>query len=121
METHRGEAPCLATRRPWRAAMSSVSPRRSRVRTLLLWAAPLAWLGCGGGGGTDVVLPSLSVTTSTEGVELDPDGYSLVVDGAQPQTIGTAATLVVDRLSDGEHSLELSGVAPNCSAQGENP
>ena len=101
--------------------MSSVSPGRSRVRTLLLWAAPLTWLGCGGGGGTDIVLPSLSVTTATDGLELDPDGYSLVIDGSQSQPIGVAATLVVERLSDGQHMVELSGVAGNCSAQGENP
>jgi hypothetical protein len=93
---------------------------RRDLRTLLLWSAPLAWLGCGGGG-TDVVVPSLSITTSTNGVELDPDGYSLMVDGAQAQPIGLAATLTVDGLSDGQHTLELSGLASNCSIQGENP
>src|SRR5829696_7118467 len=121
METHRGEAPCLATRRPWRAAMSSVSPRRSRVRTLLLWAAPLTWLGCGGGGGTDIVLPSLSVTTATDGFELDQDGYTLIIDGSDTETIGVSASLVVERLTDGPHQVRLAGLAPNCSAQGENP
>lgn len=99
--------------------MSLVSFRRSRVRTFLVWAAALTWLGCGGGG-TDVVLPSLSVTTSTQGVELDPDGYTLLVDGSQDQPIGATATLVIERLADGEHTLELSGLAANCSA-GENP
>ena len=102
--------------------MSSVSPRRSRLRTLLLWAAPLTWLGCGGdGGGTDVVLPALSVTTSTQGVELDPDGYSLLIDATESQPVGVSATLVVERLSDGDHTLELAGLAANCSAQGANP
>jgi hypothetical protein len=101
--------------------MSPVSPRRPRLRTFLLWAAPLTWLGCGGGGGTDVVLPSLSVTTATGGVELDSDGYTLAVDGAGARPIGPAATVVVDGLSDGAHTLELSGIAPNCAIQGENP
>jgi hypothetical protein len=68
-----------------------------------------------------VVLPSLSVTTSTQGVELDPDGYSLLIDQSQSQAVGVAATLVVDRLPDGDHTLELAGLASNCSAQGENP
>jgi hypothetical protein len=100
--------------------MSSVSPHRSRARAVLLWAAPLTWLGCGGGG-TDVVLPSLSVSTSTQGIELDPDGYSLVIDGSQTQPLGLAATLVVERLPEGDHILELAGLASNCAAEGENP
>jgi hypothetical protein len=91
-----------------------------RFNKLLLWAAPAAWLGCGGGS-TDVVLPSLSVSTATTGVELDPDGYSLVVDGGQGQAIGLDATLVVDRLPDGTHSVGLSGMAQNCVPQGDNP
>jgi hypothetical protein len=99
----------------WTALPSRLNPGR-----LLLWSAPLAWLGCGGGG-TDVVLPSLSITTSTAGVELDPDGYSIVVDGGPGQSIGLDATLIVDQLQDGQHTLELSGLASNCATTGENP
>jgi hypothetical protein len=102
--------------------MSPVSLRRSRLHTILLWTAPLAWLGCGGGGGgTDIVLPALSVTTATDGVELDPDGYNLVIDGSAAQPIGVAGTLVVEQLTDGQHVIELSGLSANCAAQGENP
>jgi hypothetical protein len=88
---------------------------------LLLWTAPVTWLGCGGGGGTDVVLPSLSVTTTTQGVELDPDGYSLLVDDAPGRPIGPTATLVIEQLNEGQHTLELAGLAPNCVVQGDNP
>ena len=101
--------------------MSPVSQRRSRLRTIVLWAAPLTWLGCGGGGGTDIVLPSLSVTTATDGVELDPDGYTLIIDGSDTETIGVSASVVVEQLTDGPHQVQLAGLAPNCSAQGENP
>jgi hypothetical protein len=82
---------------------------------------PLAGLGCGGNGGTDIALPSLSVSTTTTGVQADPDGYSFAVDGQAAQPIGAQATVTVDRLADGQHSVELSGVAPNCSVEGENP
>ncbi len=99
--------------------MLFASPCRARKRTLLLWAAPLTVLGCGGGG-TDVVLPSLSVSTSTQGVELDPDGYNLMIDGSQNQPVGLSASVVVERLSEGDHVVELGGVAGNCTA-GENP
>jgi len=101
--------------------MSPVSQRRSCLRTLLFWAAPLTWLGCGGGGGTDIVLPSLSVSTATDGVELDPDGYTVIIDGSDTETIGVIETVVVERLTDGQHQVQLAGLATNCSAQGENP
>jgi hypothetical protein len=92
-----------------------VGPSRKRVTSVLLWAAPLAWLGCGGGGGTDIVLPSLTITTSTAGVELDSDGYAVAVDGGSPRAIGPNATVTVDGLPDGQHTVELSGMAANCS------
>ena len=89
------------------------------VRRFLLWAAPLAWLGCGDGG-TDIVLPSLTVTTATTGVDLDADGYRVSVDGTAPQTIGLNATVTLDGLEGGQHTVELSGLALNCSAA-DNP
>ncbi|MFL5534663.1 MAG: CARDB domain-containing protein [Gemmatimonadales bacterium] len=101
--------------------MSPVSQRRSCLRTILFWAAPLTWLGCSGDGGTDVVLPSLSVSTATDGVELDPDGYTVIIDGSDTESIGVSASVVVERLTDGPHQVQLAGLAPNCSAQGENP
>ena len=101
--------------------MPSVPSRRLSLRSLLLWAAPMASLSCGGSGGTEVVLPSLSISTSTQGVELDPDGYSLIIDGSNTEPVGVVATVVVERLPDGDHVVELSGLASNCSAQGENP
>ncbi len=66
------------------------------LRTALL-AAPLA---CGEGG-TDVVLPSLRITTATTGLELDPDGYGVALDGGTASPIGLDATVVMDRLTDG--------------------
>jgi hypothetical protein len=66
-------------------------------------------------------LPSLRITTATTGVELDSDGYVTSIDGKSPQPVGVQATLTIDRLPDGEHSVELSGLAPNCEVSGENP
>jgi hypothetical protein len=90
-------------------------------KKILLWALPAVWLGCGGGGGTDVALPSLSISTTTTGVELDADGYAVEIDGGQGQAIGLNATFVVERLADGAHSVALSGLAPNCVPQDDNP
>lgn len=94
---------------------------RLRLKKFILWAAPLAGLACGGDGGTDVVLPSLRITTATSGVELDTDGYGVSVDGQAAQPIGPNATLTVDRLTEGQHAVELSGIAGNCAVGGDNP
>ncbi|MBA3445640.1 MAG: hypothetical protein H0T58_12420, partial [Gemmatimonadales bacterium] len=91
------------------------------LKKLILWAAPLAGLACGGEGGTDVVLPSLRITTTTSGVEIDPDGYSVSIDGQAAQPIGVDATVTVDRLAEGQHTVELSGIAANCAVGGDNP
>ena len=101
--------------------MCSALSRRLRAGTLIVAiSAPLVD-GCGGDGGTDVVLPSLTITTSTSGVELDPDGYTVQVDHLAPRSIGLEATVTFDRLAEGPHTVTLSGLEPNCVAQGENP
>ncbi|MEO8090317.1 MAG: hypothetical protein ABI703_08480, partial [Gemmatimonadales bacterium] len=94
---------------------------RLHLKHLILWAVPLAGLACGGDGGTDVVLPPLTISTVTEGVETDPDGYSVSIDGQPGQAIGLNTTLTVDQIAAGEHTVELSGIAGNCAVAGPNP
>ena len=67
------------------------------------------------------VLGSLQVTTVTGGSSPDPDGYSLIVDGGAPLTVGSNAAIPVDGLLVGPHTVELSGVAGNCHVDGDNP
>jgi TolB protein len=64
---------------------------------------------------------SLSITTATAGSSLDPDGYTVSVDGAASQAIGLNATLAIDDLALGTHAITLSGIASNCHLAGENP
>jgi hypothetical protein len=66
-------------------------------------------------------VPSLHVTTVTTGVEQDPDGYSVVVDGGAGRQIGLASSIQVGSLGDGPHTVELRDVATNCAVQGSNP
>jgi hypothetical protein len=96
-------------------------PHRQGVGAFFLLSITLAGFGCGGGGGTDVVLPSLIITTSTTGVELDLDGYSVSIDGQAAQPISSNTTFTVERLADGQHTVELSGIAGNCAVGGQNP
>ena len=63
----------------------------------------------------------MRVHTGTSGVELDTDGYSLVIDAGVGRPIGTNASLEIASLSDGAHTVDLLEVAPNCEIQGVNP
>jgi Tol biopolymer transport system component len=64
---------------------------------------------------------SIQVTTATTGSSLDPDGYTVSLDAGAPQVIGVNATLTLDGLGAGTHTLTLSGIAGNCHLDGENP
>src|SRR5947207_1062063 len=69
------------------------------------------------GGGTG----SLTVTTSTTGSDLDPDGYTVTLDGgATSQPIATNGSVSFTGPA-GDHSVALSGVAANCTVSGANP
>ena len=90
-------------------------------------ASSLLLLGLGGcgGDGSGFQLPpttgTLLVTTTTAGDEPDPDGYTVQLDGGEPQPIGVAATIERSELEPrDDHTLRLDGLAPNCSVE-ENP
>ncbi len=62
---------------------------------------------------------SLTVTTSTTGANLDPDGYTLTLDGSSSQPIATNGSVTVT-VPAGDHPVALSGVAANCTVSGAN-
>lgn len=83
----------------------------------------IAVAGCGGdtAGPPDHSLASIQVITSIEGQPLDQEGYILRVDGGAGRPLGVRDTLVVSDVAPGEHTLELSGVLPECRVIGLNP
>ena len=64
---------------------------------------------------------TLQVQTTTSGVDPDPNGYAFFVDGGSRQPIGVSATASLPNLAAGSHAVRLSGLAPNCDVQGQNP
>ena len=96
--------------------MRSVSVRALGLPTLLL-------IGCGGSGDEAPTAPppplpappryTLVVETLTEGVDIDPDGYSVVVDGS---ILGIAASgsIAIHDLVLGSHQVIIDALAPNC-------
>src|SRR6266568_7251520 len=63
---------------------------------------------------------SLRVTTSTSGDNPDTDGYTTTVDGTTSQSIASNSSTGVTftGLSVSSHTVELTGVAANCTVSG---
>jgi len=61
------------------------------------------------------------VVATTTGIDLDPDGYQVSVDGGPSQPLGALGGLIVTRLSPGPHTVTLTGLAGNCTLSAENP
>lgn len=93
------------------------------------WAGRLVFFlvagAAGCGGGDNVAGPAtggtLEITTSTTGVEMDPDGYAVKLDAGDALAIGPTATLQSTDLTPGDHTVQLTGLAANCVLAGENP
>jgi hypothetical protein len=64
---------------------------------------------------------AIEVTASTTGVDADPDGYLVTVNGSQSQHIGVNASVTFSNVAAGERTVELTGLAANCSVTGDNP
>jgi hypothetical protein len=63
---------------------------------------------------------NIRVEISTRGSNLDPDGYSLTVDGDLAYVVAAQGSLTL-QLTQGTHSVQLGGLAANCTVDGENP
>lgn len=62
----------------------------------------------------------LTVTAATTGTDLDPDGYDVIVDGGDPINLADINGSLWFDIAPGMHSVELTGVADNCSVTGDN-
>jgi hypothetical protein len=67
--------------------------------------------------GTSPAPGDLMVTTNTSGLSLDPDGYTITVDGSQSQAIAVNDSVAFTGLAPGDHVVTLSNVAGNCTAR----
>jgi hypothetical protein len=70
------------------------------------------------GVGTVGAIVLTSTTTATAESDLDPDGYSVIVDGNPAQPVGINSTLTIADLFGGMHSITLEGVTGNCTVSG---
>ena len=99
----------------------------STTRRIFAWVPPLALgiaLVLSAGCGDDPSGPSLAnlvITTISTGADIDSDGYTVTVDNTLSQSIGATDSATFTDLATGDHSVELSGLADNCSVDGTNP
>ena len=79
--------------------------------------------GCGGGDATQPQQApgSIRATATQSGDDLDPDGFAVSLDGGSTRVLIPGDTTSFTLLQAGMHSVELSGVADNCSVDSENP
>jgi TolB protein len=63
---------------------------------------------------------SAIISVATDGVDIDPDGYDLSLDGGAAQAVGSNATSTIADLPAGAHTVKLSGLAVNCGVAGAN-
>jgi Tol biopolymer transport system component len=63
---------------------------------------------------------ALQVSVLTEGEELDPSGYDVVVDGTVVGSVSTAGALTVS-LAPGARAVHLGEMTPNCLIEGGSP
>lgn len=92
---------------------------RHRGVSLLAWSLVVSPVGSCSSGPSETAI--LRLTATTTGVNPDPDGYTLSVDGGAGTALGPAETVTLNGLTAGAHELAISGVASNCTLQGANP
>ena len=97
---------------------------RTLAATFIGLTAILA-LGCGGDstGPTAQTTGAIEVFVSTAStdIDVDPDGYTVNIDGRLGQTVGVNALLTIGTLVPGTHVIRLDDLASNCSVRGPNP
>jgi Tol biopolymer transport system component len=64
---------------------------------------------------------TLAIGTSTTGVNPDPDGYQVIIDRGAPQSIAVTGSISVVNVAAGDHTVQLSGLASNCTVSSANP
>ena len=62
----------------------------------------------------------LTVHVSTSGVNLDPDGYMVTLDGSNPRTVAINGSVTYSSLPNGNYAVSISGLAANCRTS-DNP
>lgn len=98
------------------------SQRKILLGWLLIAAAAVGSASCGDDPVGEPTEGTIRVVASTEGSDLDANGYVVSINNVQIGSIETLGTIYVNDLDAGTYQVGLGGIASNCStAPGENP
>jgi hypothetical protein len=64
---------------------------------------------------------TIDVTVATTGEDIDPDGYTVSLDGGGAQAVTVNGSVDFTSVEAGQHVVLLAGVAANCTVAGDNP
>jgi Tol biopolymer transport system component len=64
---------------------------------------------------------AIAVSVETGGIDTDPDGYQVLVNGAAAGSLPPSGSLVLSGYGGGELSIGLTDIADNCAVTGDNP
>jgi WD40 repeat protein len=78
-------------------------------------------LSCGDDDPSGPSETAVRVTVGTTGSPADPDGYAVSIDAGTPETVDINGSVTFEDLASGGHTLLLTGVAANCTVEGDNP
>ncbi len=95
---------------------------RTGARTTFVAALMLSIQACGCD--DDPIAPatgSIEVSTVTTGGGTDPDGYTVSVDGGTGVSVAANGSVVIPGLSEGNHSVSLTGVDAACTVTSGEP
>jgi alpha-tubulin suppressor-like RCC1 family protein len=85
------------------------------------WLAACLLAACGESNSPSEPSGQIRVASSTTGLSVDPDGYTVVLDDGDGHPIPINGTLLLEEVAPGNHTLTLTGVARNCRIEGEQP
>lgn len=95
--------------------------RSHRVAHILLPLALATMPACGGSTSPVSSPGHLRVTATTTGQAMDANGYTIAIGNRELLPLDANASLLVEDLPVGQHTVEVSGVAGNCALAGTNP
>jgi hypothetical protein len=84
----------------------------------ILFFSGLLLSACSGDPMAPAGIGSLAVSIQTTGLDFDPDGYHLTVDGTMRASAGAIDTRTITRLEPGSHAVGLADLAANCTVHG---
>jgi WD40 repeat protein len=81
----------------------------------------LALLGTGCNDSTAPANGTIEVTVASTGSDIDPDGYTVLVDSRVWAHVTASNTIALAGVPAGDHSIRLDNLASNCTVTGANP